>query len=133
MSEEDASELVDDGDRSKSKFGIDKETDEAEVEVVDRQKAPKVSVKVERQQNLGHYNNANAQVFMSSGTIESMRGDITDEDGNVKPEVEKALANVAKDLEKLARNRVVDALKKHTEMGIDVDADIHDVDSRGGK
>lgn len=107
----------------------DKETDTAEVEVVDRQKAPKVSVKIERQQNLGHYNNVTAQVFMSSGTLEELRGSVQDDDGGIKPHVQEEINEIAADLEKLARNRVLDALKKHSEAGIDVDTTKHDVSS----
>jgi len=108
---------------------VDKGTDSPEVEVVNRQMAPKVSVKVERQQNLGDYNSVTAQVFMSSGTLEEFRGDLTDEDGEIKQEIQKELNDVAADLQKIAKNRVLDAIKNNAKANIDVDKSKHEVKS----
>jgi len=125
---QDFASIKDDGTRAESKIA-DKETEAEQVEVVNRQMAPKVSVKVERQQNLGHYNNATAQVFMSSGTLEELRGKVDSDGRGINKDVQKELSEIASDLEKLARNRVLDALKKHADASIEVDSDIHAVDS----
>lgn len=116
------SPIRDDGDRSDSKIATktDKQTEAPEKEVVDRQLAPKVSVKVERQKNLGDYNSVTAQVFMSSGTLERYRGDLLNEDGEIKAEIQKEMSAIVSQLQDLARNRVLDAIKKETEVDIEV-------------
>lgn len=118
-----AAELRDDGDREPEKG-----TDAPEVEVVNRQMAPKVSVKVERKQNLGDYNSVTAQVFFSSGTLEQYRGELT-EDGEVREEIKTELNQITTELQELAKNRVLDALKKHANAGVDVDTKKHEVSS----
>jgi len=89
--------------------------DEEEIEVVDRQLAPKASVKVERKINLGDYNSITVQAFLSSGTIESMRGEIMD-DGQLRDDVEQELSGLLDDLERVATGRVIEAGKKHKRM-----------------
>lgn len=111
--------LKDEGDRSNSKISnspTPKDQDSKEIEVLDRQLAPKVSVKVERKINLGDYNNVTIQAFLSSGTIEHMRGDITDSDGQLREDVQQELASIADDLETIATGRVVEAGKQHKRM-----------------
>lgn len=113
--------FVDDGSRDKSKIGVDKGSDAPEVEIVDRQMAPKVSVKIERKFNLGDYNSVTAQVFLSSGTLEEYRGGILNDEGCIKEEIKEGLNEIAADLQNLGTNRVLDAIKKHKDIQISVE------------
>lgn len=108
----DDNEFVDNGDRSKAKVGSDKGTENPEIEIVDRQKAPMVSAKIERQRNLEDYNSVTAQVFMSSGTLKEYRGEILNEDGEVKEEVLNELEAVAEGLAEKCKKRVNEALRE---------------------
>lgn len=99
----------------------EKGTETPEVEVVNRQQAPKVSVKVERKKNLEDYNSVTAQVFYSSGTLEEYRGQLLNEEGEMKEEVAKDINQITEELQNLATNRVIDAIKRHAKAEIEVE------------
>lgn len=112
-------DFVDDGSRSNSKVGKNKGTETEEVEVVDRQKAPMVSAKIERKRNLGDYNSVSAQIFMSSGTIDSWRGDVLNENGELREELKEELDQIAEGLAEKCKKRVNEALREAEKGGLE--------------
>lgn len=93
--------------------------EDVDISVEQERKEPMVSVKVERKLNLGDYENASVQVFMSSGTLDEFDvGDAINEEGEINEDLTSKLQELGDELAQRARNNIINELKAHNDIDI---------------